>query len=1072
MATLLATVAWSPRSLAAAPTEMLFARLGDDAGLSQGAVMSIVQDAQGYMWFGTEDGLDRYDGYELRHYIHKRNDPETPPNNWVPALAVDASGRMWIGTDGGGLVWRDDRVGQFSRTNVPRGILDPEGKVRALHADRSGRLWIATRGAGVEALDLAQETVREFRHDAADPASLCDDTVLALADDAAGSIWMGTANGLDRLDPSTGRIEHFAARLKTAPDQATVRVNALFVDAAGVLWIGMDSGLAKLDLRTGALDLLLHRDGDAAALPNGRVTALLEDDAQRLWVGTSDGLALLDRKTNRFFVVRHDATDLSSLPDSGVTALYQDRSGLLWIGTKGGAIARWNPRSWGFGHHRFSDENANNVTSFAVDHHGVLWVGSVNDGVGRVDPNGVMTRYRHDTRTAPLTLPDDSVMSLVIDGRDRLWVGTMTGGIVSFDSATGTTRHFASFADDPATLPAPGIMSMLLDSHGELWVGTFGGGLARIDPDTGHVVRYAHGSGGDTSLSGDRATALGEDRRGLIWIGTDGGGLNVLNPKTGRFKHYLHDPQDPLSLSGNTVYALHVDAAGGVWVGTRGAGLDRVVGSPFDGKPLTFENLSETDGLPNSTVYGIESDARGVLWLSTNRGLAAVQRDYSVRRFRRSHGLQGDEFNFGAHYRAPDGTLYFGGTNGYNAFQSQQLQFNERPPPVVFTQILKLNKPVSPVPETLHHLDLGYRDSVVTFQFAALDYSGSAENRYAYRLKGFDADWVNADASRQATYTNLDAGTYEFQVRAANSDGRWNETPITLELGVAPPPWASWWARTAYGVVLAAIFISVWSSQKRRLDREAAYGQRLKLEVEERTAELAERNRDMQRANEQLRAASVTDTLTGLGNRRYLHDAMHALLRNGGQQPPKFVLMVIDLDYLKPINDQYGHEGGDAVLIEIAEILRRELRPSDIIVRWGGDEFVVMCKDVDLSVAGALAERVRTSVAKRIFRIGEGTAARTSCSIGFSAAPFVPEHPDALDWEQTLAIADLALYHAKRERNTWMGWSGTSKLLDCPSIPAALNADPVGLEAAGLVVVTRRPWNPDETVDNMHVVRR
>lgn len=1068
-------------ALASAPPEMVFARLGGDDGLSQGAVMAIVQDAQGFLWFGTEDGLDRFDGYELRHFIHKRGDGGSLPNNWIAALTRDASGRLWVGSDGGGLVWRDADLGQFQPSVAKAGeaLLDPDARVRALHVDRGGRIWVGTRGAGVRMLDIAQHKTKEFRRDLTNPNSLSDDSIFSFAEDPSGQIWIGTASGLDRYDPDSGRIEQFGARLRSAgvPKDAAMEVHALHADARGTLWIGLDSGLVRFDVPAASFTMLRHHEGIPNTLPEGRVTALLEDDEQRLWVGTSGGLALLDRRTDQFVVLRHDPRNLTSLPDSYVKSLYQDRSGLLWIGTKTGGVARWNPRSWSFGHYHFGQPGTDSVTSFAVDHRGKLWVGSFGAGVASIDPqSGAVVCYSRGPHS-PLSLHDDTVMAMLTDDRNRVWIGTMNSGIDRLDVARAEIKHFVNDPNDPSTLPAPGVMSLMRDARGRIWVGTYGGGLARIDPDTDRVTRYAHGRDDTNAMSGERATALAEDRTGLIWIGTDGNGLDVLDPASGRFVHFTHDPQDPASLAANTVFALHVDGKGVVWVGTRGGGLDRVSGAPFGKEGIRFDNLSESEGLPNSTVYGIESDATGTLWVSTNRGLVAVRPDdRSMRGFRRSHGLQGDEFNFGAHFRAADGTLYFGGPNGYNAFLPERLQLNEKPPPIVLTEVLKLNVPVTQTPEMLRDLDLGFRDAVVTFKFAALDFTGPAENRYAYRLEGFDADWVNAGSGRQATYTNLAGGNYVFRVRAANSDGRWNETPLSLRVRVSPPPWATWWARTLYGAVLFATVFFIWLEQHRRVLREAAYAQRLKDEVDARTAELAERNRDMERANLRLREASVSDSLTGLGNRRCLHDKMAAL--PGAQQgepagapSARCVLMVVDLDHLKPVNDQYGHEGGDAVLIQVAEILRRVFRSADLIVRWGGDEFVVLCQNADLATASALAERVRSSVAKQIFRVGEGVAARTSCSIGFAPVPFIPGHPKLLDWEQSLSIADVALYEAKRERNTWVGWGGTDKAAELPSLPAALAADHAALEKDGYLVVRRRPWSPEDTVDQLRVPR-
>jgi diguanylate cyclase (GGDEF)-like protein len=1064
----------APAAPAAAPPVMAFARLGSDEGLSPGAILAINQDAQGFMWFGTEDGLDRYDGYELRHFIHSRTDAASLPNNWVAALARDSAGQLWVGSDGGGLVYRDAASGRFLRPAAMREPgLDPAAKIRAVHVDRAGRVWVATRNAGVYMIDLSRHETKHYHHEAARPESLGDDSVYAFEEDASGQIWLGTAAGLDSLDPRSGRIEHFDAQLSAAgvPHTVPAAVNTLLTDRRGNLWVGCDSGLVRIDAASAAVTFLRHRDGVADSLPNGRVTALLEDDEQRLWVGTSAGLALLDRRSDRFVVVGHDPTTQDSLPDSHITAIFQDRGGLLWVGTKTGGVARWNPRSWSFGHHRFGEEGADGVTSFALDSHGSLWIGSYGGGAASIDPaTGVVTRYRR-SRDSPLALRDDTVMAVLVDDRDRVWLGTMNHGIERIDATRHSITHFDYRAADPGSLPAPGVMSLLRDTRGRIWVGTYGAGVAMIDPVSDRVTRYDHGRLTTASLSGDRAQALAEDRTGLIWIGTDGTGVDVLDPASGRFVNFAHDPKAASSLSDDIVYALHMDDAGVMWVGTRAGGLDRVSGAPFGKQGLRFENLSEAEGLPNSTVYGIESDSSRRLWLSTNRGLAVLDPDdRRVRVYRRSHGLQADEFNFGAHYRGPDGMLYFGGNNGYNAFMPERLKLNDRPPPIVLTDVLKLNTHVSAAPESLHSLDLGFRDSMVTFAFAALDYSGPASNRYAYRLDGFDTDWVEAGAARQATYTHLDGGSYVFHVRAANGDGRWTDSPLSVRLNVAPPPWATWWARSAYVVVLCGLGFFLWLGQHRRMQREVAYARRLQQEVDARTAELAERNREMELANQQLREVSVTDSLTGLGNRRFLHEAMSAVIR-GTSQPTPFVLMVIDLDCLKPINDQFGHEAGDAVLVQMAEILRREFRPGDLIVRWGGDEFIAVCMNCDLNAASVVAESVRSAVAKRIFRVGDGLVARTSCSIGFAPVPFAPGQAPPIDWQLSLNIADLALYEAKRDRNNWLGWGGTEKTARLPSILAELAGSPAALEVDGFLVARRRPWNPDETVDRLRALR-
>jgi diguanylate cyclase (GGDEF)-like protein len=1066
------TAAWlcallhGPPAGAAGEPQMLFSRLGSEAGLSQGSVMAIAQDGAGFMWFGTEDGLNRYDGTDLLHFVRNRTDHHSLPSNYVSALATDTEGRLWVGTGGGGVVWRDPEDGRFRPPAGQQGqaVLDPQGQVRALAVAPDGRLLIATRDTGLKVLEPATGVTREYRSDPTDPTSLSDDSVFAVTTDAGGAVWIGTQSGLDRLDPATGRLVRFGDQLRElAGSRAAVPVSALTADARGTLWIGTSAGLYRFDPPSGLLQLLRHKPGDAASLPDDRVTALLEDDGQRLWVGTVGGLALLDRRSDRFSVYRHDPSIPSSLPDSHVVRLFQDRGGLVWVGTKSGGAAYWNPRSWSFGHHRTGETALDNVAAFAEDSRGRLWIGSFGGGLAMIDrQDGRVTRYLHDP-ARPGSIGDNNVMALLVDREDHVWYGTMVTGLERLDPATGRVTRFSGPHGGRTSLPARGVMSLLQDSRGRIWVGTYGAGLCMLEPASGGTRCWGVAEDG---LSSDRATALAEDRAGLIWIGTDGGGLNVLDPASGRVRHFHHSPDDPRSLSANTIYAVHADDRNVVWVGTRGGGLDRVNGSPFGPGEVSFDSFSELQGLPNSTVYGVETDVAGRLWLSTNRGLATLNpADGRVQSFRRGHGLQSDEFNFGAHYRSPSGELFFGGPNGYNAFYPERLRFNERPPPVVLTAFLKFNEPAAPgvAPDRLQQVDLDYRDDVVTFGFAALDFAAPPENAYAYKLEGFDQDWVETRGSRQATYTNLAGGNYVFRVRAANSDGRWNDEGVALAVNVAHPPWLRWWAYALYAAAGGLLMLGIWAGQHRKLQREAAYSRRLETEVAERVEEIAQRNAELELANDKLREASLTDPLTGLGNRRSLREIVGALLSGDHEPATRFVLMIVDLDHLKPINDQYGHDGGDRVLVQIAEILRHMCRASDRIFRWGGDEFVVLCRDADLDSAAILAERIRSAVAKQIFRVGEGAVARTSCSIGFTPYPFIAAAPARLGWEQSLALADAALYRAKRLRNNWVGWAGEPRAASLPQVQETIENEPERMVEEGYIQCRERPPLAEDT---------
>ena len=1065
--------------------QMRFSRLGAAAGLSQGSVMAIAQDSTGFVWLGTEDGLNRYDGAEMRHFLRDRSDAKSLPNNWISALATDDDGRLWIGTDGGGVVLRAPGEFGFQVPLGPTGqaLLDPQSHVRVLRPDSQDRIWIGSRQQGLRVVDLKSGLTREYRHDPTDPSSLSDDSVVAIQHDAAGLVWIGTERGLDRIDLSSGQVTRLGARLAAllGSRAGPVRVNALHLDRRGTLWIGMSSGVARYDIPSDHFDLFRHDAANPASLPDDRITTIFEDDEQRLWFGTAGGLALLDPRSDRFTSFHHDPADPASLPDSHIVTIFQDRSGLLWLGTKAGGAAIWNPRSWSFGHQRLGSPEADNVAAFAQDSHGTLWIGSVGGGLTSIERSSGRTASRLHDPANPDSIGDNYIMALVADRKDRIWYGTMAAGLERLEPATGRIKRFPVGPAQPNALPSPGIMSLLLDSRGRVWVGTYGGGACVVDGATDAVRCYPVKHGDAPGLSSDRATALAEDRSGLVWVGTDGGGLNVIDPATGRIASFRHDPRDPRSLSADTVYAVHVDERGQVWAGTRGGGLDRVQGVPFGREPVRFRNYSESDGLPNSTIYGIESDGSGHLWLSTNRGLARFQpATEQFLSLRESHGLQGDEFNFGAHYRSPSGELFFGGARGFNAFYPERLRFNRAAPKVALTAFLKFNAPAETgvAPERLQGIKLGYRDDVVTFRFAALDFAAPGENRYAYKLEGFDRDWVDAVNGRQATYTNLAGGSYVFRVKAANADGYWNEAALGLPIEVAPPPWQRWWAYLLYAIAIALALYAVWAAQQRKLAREAAYARLLEKRVAERTDELEQRNEELQLANEKLMEASLTDPLTGLGNRRCLRDvseALHARDPSGAAASAVgrgVVLMMVDLDRLKPINDQHGHDAGDQVLMQVAQTLRQLCRSSDRVFRWGGDEFVVLCRDTDLDSAAVLAERVRSAVAKQIFRVAAGVVARTSCSIGFAPYPFIRTAPDAIGWEQALALSDLALFRAKARRNHWVGWAGTARAAALPNLMAEVERDAERLERDGYLDVVRRIEVTEETVDRLRALGR
>jgi diguanylate cyclase (GGDEF)-like protein len=1050
---------------------MRFERLGLDEGLSQQAVLAIGQDARGFMWLGTEDGLNRFDGFAFQHSGSPGLD--TQANAFVTHIESDAAGRLWIATDGGGVMVRDPQNGNFTAP-----LLDKAGltSARTVKLDALGRIWIGTRDSGVAVYDARRSTLKRYRHDDANTASLSADAIHSLLT-VAGGAWVGTDSGLDYIDDDpAAAVRRYSLTSQATGATESRAVRALLEDRAGMLWIGTDHGLIRLEPRTGEQVLFQASSRDPAALPADEVQALLEDSSRRLWVGTTAGLALYDPHKHGFDTYKHDDADPTSLPDDRIVSLFEDRGGVLWIGTQLAGVAKWNPRSWSFGHRLDRDAPAavNNITSFAEDRAGTIWLGTFGAGLRTIDKADGATRPWHRSRSDHSS--SDAIMALLTDRSGALWVGTMDSGLIRI---APDRRHTDVYRHDPSrrhSLPADGVMSLLEDAAGRVWVGTYGGGLSRFSPGTGDFLPAVPDPAASSALSSGRVTALAEDQHGRIWVGTDGAGLHVLLPTTVVTRQWLHDPANPASLGADTIYALHVDAGNTLWIGTHGRGLDRAAATTRDLSQLRFKHYGEAQGLPDNTVYAILSDDENSLWLSTGHGLASLSpRDGVVRSFHRGHGLQGEEFNFGAAFRSSSGQLYFGGTNGYNVFTPRRLQFNTRPPTVALTGVSILNQPLQTTTtyERLGQLQLGYRDQVVTFDFAALDFAAPRENRYQYRLDGFDANWVNAGARRSATYTRLAGGNYTFRVRAANADGRWTSSDLALALNVEAPPWKRSWAYACYATILGLILCAVWTAWRRKRERDERYRRELETEVRDRTREIALRNADLEDANRRLEEASLTDPLTGLANRRALMQALPGLAaschgeRRVPAQSRQIVLMIVDLDCFKPVNDRHGHDAGDEVLKQVSDILRECVRSDDLAVRWGGDEFVVVQASADLADGAVLAERIRTRIGKHRFQLAGGATARTSCSIGFASYPFARGAPHLLSYEQTLNVADTALLEAKTQRNAWIGWGGTPMSQDIVGLIAELDANPASVAARGGLYVLASQYQPYDTVEEL-----
>jgi len=843
----------STTALASGAMPMHFSHILLDDGLSQNNVQSILQDSQGYMWFATESGLNRYDGYTIHQYLRERGNPNALSNDHVWVVREDKEQNLWLATEGGGVVrWNraSDTFTSFRHDAENSNSLASD-EVRTLIINADGTLWVGTRDQGLDLLNPRTGQVRHYRHDPADATSLSDNMVYALHVDSKGDLWVGTDGGANRLIAGSDSFVRYQNDPANEHSLSNDRVRAIFEDHANNLWIGTSGGLNRLHRSAAEFARMQHDPADSTSLSNDHVRVIFEDDERRLWVGTTDGLNLVERETGSVHRYQHNASDPQSLNDSHVNSIAQDKSGLLWVGTRSAGVSNWNPRSWSFGHIMQPWLSGSDVTSFAATGKGEVWIGTLGAGLARFDERTETVERIPHRPEDPASISDDAVMSLLLDRQGMLWVGTMSGGLNRMDPSNGEVRTYRHDEDDPNSLAADGVMAIYEDAKGQLWIGTYAGGVSVFDRSTESFRHYAHDPEDLQSLSDPRASAIAESTDGSIWIGTFGGGLNLLDPDTGKFQRFQSELDDPASISDNTIFALHRDVDGKLWIGTQG-GLDLVVESEAAAGEFRFINYSRKNGLPSSVVYGVQSDSSNRLWLSTNYGITRFDLDtFEMKTFHQGQGLQGEEFNYGAHHRSPNGTLYFGGANGYNAFRPEDIAESTYSPEIVLTSYQKLNEPVpTDIPyDRLTKIELDHADDVVNFGFSAMDFTAPDQNTYSYTLGGFDDGWIDLGTKRHITYTNLDAGNYLLMVKAVTSDGVPSAGEFSIPVIVAPAPWKTAWAYSLYAAVILLLLWLGWRSQQSKYQREAEYSRRLEQDVAMRTEQLEERNNELQVAS-------------------------------------------------------------------------------------------------------------------------------------------------------------------------------------------------------------------------------
>jgi signal transduction histidine kinase/ligand-binding sensor domain-containing protein/CheY-like chemotaxis protein len=845
-----------------------FEHLGTGDGLSQSNVICIMQDSRGFMWFGTRDGLNRYDGYQFTVYKNDPLDRKSLGNSFVMDMVEDAKGYIWIGTWGGGLDRYDRKNNQFVHFRhdpADRNSLSSNLVIRLLR-DSRGVLWVGTEDGGLNMLDSASGHFIHYQYNKADEKSLGGNYVKDICEDSAYNIWVGTVDGgLNLFDRWTGTFTRFHHDEKNSRSIGSNSIGAILEDSRHRLWIGTNGGgLDLMDKKSRTFTHYKRTAHNKDSITTNTISYLGEDGEGNLWIGTeNEGLSILNTVTGNFQNYRHDDVDPTSIGSNSPYGIYRDSKKNMWIGSFTGGVDFVNRDASKFIHYKHSSSptslSDNHVLCIYEDSHEGIWIGTDGGGLNFFDrKTGRFTHYRHDPRNSS-SLCGDNVLKIMEDSRGNLWIGTWGEGITVFNRGLHVYAHFKNDPANPSSLTNNNVWTIYEDRQHRIWAGTYGGGLDLYDPGKRSFIHYQHDENDPGSLSSNKVHSVFEDSKGRLWVGTDGGGLNLFDGQLKSFAHYVHDSSKN-SLGNDNVGGLFEDRKGDLWISTT-EGLNR-----YNAAADHFTVYTTRSGLPNDVIFGVLDDDSGNLWVSTNKGISRFNPNGEIfRNFGVADGLQANEFKEQAYCKTRSGILYFGGINGFNEISPDSIRSEPFDPPLVITSFQVFNKDVpiardeqdpSPLKVDITEtksITLPYKSSVISIQFASLNYTDPEKKKYAYMLEGFDKNWNYVNGKRSVTYTNLDPGQYTFNVRGLNNDGEWSGKSLSLKLVITPAVWMTWWFRW---LVVLFVLAGVLTIYRMRVNTISALNRELERQVQERTERLSSLTREERKARQEAEQAN------------------------------------------------------------------------------------------------------------------------------------------------------------------------------------------------------------------------
>jgi signal transduction histidine kinase/ligand-binding sensor domain-containing protein len=820
-----------------------FTHLKSDNGLSSSIVTSILQDHRGLVWIGTYDGLNRYDGFDFVVYRNNSADSTSLSNNVVRTIIEDHHKNLLIGTQHGLCLYDRDKD-RFLNYMIDKSspLKDIDCIVSKIAEDSLGNLWLAT-DLGLIYFDRINNQIKRYNNDPKDQESLSNDFLEAVLIDRNNRLWITSRKGLNLFLPETGTFQHITQSENDTRDLSDINFTDIAEDKSGNLWFGSTAGLYCLKNNPEArITGLIHysfNPREKYSLSINQVQCLYVDDSNNLWIGTENGgLNLFDREHQRFWHYLKDDYDPKSLNNESIQTISQDKIGNLWIGTfTGGLNIAMVNRDAIISYQNLPGApfslSHNTVTCFLEDNNDQIWIGTDGGGLNLFnEQNNRFIRYTMENSN----ISSNAVLCILEDDSNQIWFGTWAGGLVRFD---GKTKSFKSFTTKNSGILDNNIYAIYKGNNNDLWLGSFEHGLIHYQIKENKFTYFTPNNSG---LINKMIIKIKKFSKGRLLLGYTNG-FQIFSPDQNRFITYMNDRNNVNSLSYPTTTDILVENDSCIWVGTRN-GLNRF--NPDNGSFIRYYTDS---GLPGNVIKGLISDDSGFLWVTTGNGVCMF--DYKLRKFRnftRSDGLQGNEFSERSILKTKKGTLLMGGTNGFNIIYPEKITENKHIPEVLITDLKifnvsaepgKKNSPLSKNITETKNLILSYRQSVLTFYFAVMDFTAPEKNRYAYKMEGFDKNWIYPKNKREATYTNLNPGAYIFRVKGSNNDDIWNETGTSINITILPPWWSTWWFRLIAVAAVILIFATFFLYRVRQLKNQKILLEKL---VEIKTAELIELN--------------------------------------------------------------------------------------------------------------------------------------------------------------------------------------------------------------------------------------